>query len=70
MFLIHSLTFFFKTDGEGGFIEPRTVNKVFTCENDVVNKNIVNRMDNSKESILDIERSGNKLLGFKDVIYF
>ena len=29
----------------------------------VVNKNIVvNRMDNSKENILDIKRGGNKLL--------
>ena len=46
------------------------MNKVFTLKNSVVNNSVVNRMDNSKEKILDIERSGNKLLGFKNVIYF
>ena len=56
--LIRSLTFFKKqSNREGGFIE---LEWLINC---VVNKNIVvNHMNNSKENILDIKRSGNKLL--------
>ena len=50
-------------NGEGGFIEFRAVNKIFTLEDDVVNQNlVVDRVNHSKENILDIKRNGNKLL--------
>ena len=64
--LIRPLTFFEKqTNGEGDLLSLERLIKY------VVNKNIVvKRMDNSKKNILDIKRSGNKLLWFKNVIYF
>ena len=56
--LICPLTFFKKqTNGEGDLLSLERLIKY------VVNKNIVvKRMDNSKKNILDIKRSGNKLL--------